>query len=91
VSETVAVVQQGLGLAILVVLPIVGAALVGSLVASVLAMVTGLQDQTIAVIARTLAVIVAAVLVVESAAGEIRELTSQWWAKLPQIGRHDAG
>jgi len=87
VSELVAVVQQGIGLAILVVLPIVGAALVGSLVASVLASVTGLQDQTIALIARTLAVIVAAVLVVENAAEETRAFTAKWWAQLPEIGR----
>lgn len=90
-SELVDVVQQGLGLAILLVLPIVGAALVGSLVASMLATMTGLQDQTVALIARTLAVIVAAVLVVESAAEEARAFTSRWWAQLPEIGRHDGG
>jgi flagellar biosynthesis protein FliQ len=91
VSEVVAVVQQGLGLAILVVLPLLGAALVGSLAASVLATVTGLQDQTVALIARTLAVIVAAVLVAESAAEEARAFTASWWAQLADIGRHDGG
>jgi flagellar biosynthesis protein FliQ len=90
VSELVAVVQQGLGLAILLVLPIVGAALVGSLVASVLATVAGLQDQTAALIARTLAVILAAVLIAEGAATETRTFTSEWWSRLPEIGR-DAG
>jgi flagellar biosynthesis protein FliQ len=82
-------VQQGLGLAILVVVPIVGAALVGSLAASVLSTVAGLQDQTVALIARTLAVILATVLVVESAAEEARAFTAEWWSQLPDIGRHD--
>jgi flagellar biosynthesis protein FliQ len=80
-------VQEALGLGVLIALPFVGAALVGSIVAGLLQWLAGLHDPVVATIARGVAVVVALVLLASLFAGRLGTWTQEAWAELPRIGR----
>jgi flagellar biosynthesis protein FliQ len=79
--------QEGLGLGVLVALPFVGAALAGSIVAGLLQWWAGLQDPVVATIARGAAVVVALLLLGGLFAGQLSTYAKEAWLELPRIGR----
>jgi hypothetical protein len=86
-SELGALVQEGLGRAVLAVVPLVVAALLGSAVAGWLAVRIGLQDPTVAGVLRGLAVLGALVLVGDDLAADARSLAGAAWSELAAVGR----
>lgn len=84
-------VQEALGLGVLVVAPFVGAALAGSIVAGLLQWLVGLQDPAVATIARATAVVVALVLLAGTLAAHLKSYVDEAWAELPQVGRAGSG
>lgn len=86
-SDLSALVQEGFGQAITAVLPLLGAALVGSVVAGWLAARVGLSDPVAAAVLRGLAVLVALWLVVEGLSLRAHALTTDTWAQLADVGR----
>jgi flagellar biosynthesis protein FliQ len=87
VSDLVLQIQQGFGVLLAISLPLVLAAAVGSLVATLLVGLLGTQDSTLSLVARTLAVVLALVLVARSAADETVALTRSLWSGLDEVGR----
>ncbi len=79
--------RDGLALAVLLALPIAGAALFGALVAGTLAAVTGLQDQTIALVARSASIVAVIVLALGAFTLEVRDFTADAWARLATLGK----
>jgi type III secretory pathway component EscS len=80
-------VQEALGLGVLVALPFVAAAVVGSIVAGLLQWLSGLQDPVVGTIARAVAIVVALVLLAGPLAGQLRTYAREAWAELPRVGR----
>lgn len=86
-TELPALVQEGLGQAVLAVLPLVVAGLLGSALAGWLAMRMGLHDPVMAGVLRGLLVLGALVLTAEELGHDARRLASEAWAELPAVGR----
>ncbi len=86
-SELGALVQEGLGQAVLAVVPLVIAALLGSALAGWLALRVGLQDPVAAGVLRGLAVLGALALVADDLAADARAMAEQAWSTLALVGR----
>jgi putative effector of murein hydrolase len=87
VSELSALVQEGLGQAVLAVVPLLLAGLLGSALAGWLAVRMGLQDPVMAGVLRGLAVLGALVMTADELGGEARRLASEAWGELSAVGR----
>lgn len=80
-------VQEGLGQAVVAVVPLVAAGLVGSVLAGWLAVRLGLRDPVMAGVLRGLCVLVALVTTADALADEARRLAGQAWGELGAVGR----
>lgn len=80
------VVRQGFGLVILLALPIVAAAVVASAAAGMLAARVGVQDSTVTLVARALAVVLAVGLTLGSLGGETLAFTESLWGGIASVG-----
>ena len=80
-------VREAMGVAVLLALPFVGAALAGCVVAGLLAWLLGLQDPAVSTIARTVTVVVALVLLAGTIGEQLRTYVHDAWSELPRIGR----
>ena len=78
--------RDGLVLAIALILPFVAAAVAGSVVAGLLTQLTGLQDQSVAALARAAAVLVGLWLVAASLGDQMIAFTGDAWSGLAAIG-----
>jgi flagellar biosynthesis protein FliQ len=81
------VVHEGFALVLALAWPLVGAAVAGVLAAAILGRVTGLQDQTLGLVGRMVAVVVAVVLLAAGMAEAVRAFTRETWSTLPELGR----
>lgn len=88
-SELGPLVQEGLGLAVTAVVPLVLAGLVGSAVAGWLAVRMGLQDPVMTGVLRGLAVLAALVTTADELGDEARRLATETWGELAAAGRAD--
>ncbi|MCH9681387.1 MAG: hypothetical protein K0V04_08140 [Deltaproteobacteria bacterium] len=86
-NDLSALVAEGLGQAVLAVLPLVVAGLLGAVVAGWLAARMGLQDPVAAGVLRGLAVLVALLLVADGLAQQARDIASDAWSQLSDVGR----
>lgn len=86
-SELGALVQEGLGHAVLALLPLVVAALLGSALAGWLALRVGLQDPVAAGVLRGLAVLGALALFADELVVDARRVADEAWSALPSAGR----
>lgn len=86
-SELGALVQEGLGLALAAVLPLLLAGLVGSAVAGWLAVRLGLHDPVMAGVLRGLCVLGALVLTANELGDAAQRLASEAWGELAAVGR----
>lgn len=86
-SELGPLVQEGLGRAVMVVVPLVLAGLVGSVLAGWLALRMGLQDPVMTGVLRGLAVLGALVMTVDELGDEATRLASEAWGELGAVGR----
>lgn len=84
-------VQEALGLAVLIALPFVAAALAGAVVAGLLQWLTGMQDASTSMIARAVAVVVALVLLGGTMASRLSLYVREAWAELPRLGHRADG
>lgn len=80
-------VHEGLGVAVMAVVPLLAAGLLGSVVAGWLAVRIGMTDPVAAGVLRGLAVLVALVLVADQLVDGARELTDRAWSELAAVGR----
>lgn len=80
-------VQQAFGLAVLLLLPVVGAAAVSATAAGMLAARVGVQDTTVTLVARALAVVLAIGLTLDAVTSETLAFTTGLWEQLGDIGR----
>jgi hypothetical protein len=87
VSELGPLVQEGLGQAVLAVVPLLLAGLLGSALAGWLAVRMGLQDPVMAGVLRGLAVLGALVMTADELGDEARRLASEAWGELAAVGR----
>ncbi len=86
-NDLAALVQEGLGEAVLAVLPLVAAALIGALVAGMLALRMGLTDPVAAGVLRGMAVLVALLLAADGLAERAQQLTVAAWSQLSGVGQ----
>lgn len=86
-SELGTLVQEGLGQAMLAVLPLLLAGLLGSALAGWLAVRMGLQDPVMAAVLRGLAVLGALVMIANELGDDARRLASDAWSELAAVGR----
>jgi hypothetical protein len=91
VSELGPLLQEGLGQAVMAVVPLLLAGLVGSAVAGWLAVRMGLQDPVMAGVLRGLCVLGALVTTADELGDEARRLASETWGGLAAVGRAEAG
>lgn len=84
-TELVDMVAEALGLAVTVVLPLALAGLAGGVVGGLLAALVGLQDQTVALLVRAAAVVVAIVLAGELLVDRVQSFTAQSWSRLAAV------
>lgn len=84
-------VQEGLGQAVMAVVPLLLAGLLGSALAGWLATRMGLQDPVMAGVLRGLAVLGALVMTAEELGDEARRLASGAWGELSAVGRAERG
>jgi putative effector of murein hydrolase len=80
-------VQEGLGQAVMAVVPLVVAGLVGSALAGWLAMRMGLQDPVMAGVLRGLFVLGALAAVAEELGEDARRFATAAWGELSAVGR----
>jgi flagellar biosynthesis protein FliQ len=81
------VVQQAFGLAIVLLLPLVAAGVIAGTAASLLAARVGVQDPTVALVARALAVVLAIGLGIGSLSADTVAFTVGVWDGLGDVGR----
>jgi flagellar biosynthesis protein FliQ len=81
------VVQQGFGLVVLLLLPLVGAAAVSATAAGMLAARVGVQDTTVTLVARALAVVLAIGLTLDTLTSQTLAFTVGLWEQLAEVGR----
>jgi len=86
-TELFALVQQALGLTVLVTAPVALAALLGALAASMLGLWTGLTDPVVGLVARALAVILAVVGLFAFTADQVETLARAAFTAIGPIGR----
>ncbi|MEX1363789.1 MAG: hypothetical protein AB1Z98_11725 [Nannocystaceae bacterium] len=86
-SELSVLVQEGLGMAVRMMLPLLAAGLVGSLAAGWLGARAGLTDPVAAAVLRGLAVLGMLVLTVDAMTLQARSLAVQAWARLAEVGQ----
>lgn len=86
-SELGPLVQEALGGAVLAVVPLLLAALVGSALAGWMAVRLGLQDTATAAVLRGMMVLLALVLMAEGLAARAQDLTTEAWSELAAVGR----
>jgi len=91
VSELSPLVQEGLWLAVMAVMPLVLAGLLGSMVAGWLAVRMGLQDPVMAGVLRGICVLGALVTTADELGEEARRLASETWGELAAVGRAEVG
>lgn len=84
-------VQEGLGQAVMAVVPLLLAGLLGSALAGWLAARMGLQDPVMAGVLRGLAVLGALVMTADELGDEARRLASEAWGGLAAVGRAERG
>lgn len=80
-------VQEGLGRAVMAVVPLVLAGLLGSALAGWLAGRMGLRDPVMAGVLRGLAVLGALVMTADELGAEAQQLASEAWGGLAAVGR----
>lgn len=81
------VVEQAFGLVVLLLLPLVAAAAVSATAAGMLAARVGVQDTTVTLVARALAVVLAIGLTLDVLSGETLAFTTGLWDQLGDVGR----
>lgn len=86
-TDLAALVQEGLGVAVMAVVPLLLAGLGGSVVAGWLAARVGLADPVATGVLRGLAVLGALVLVAENLAAQAQAQAEQAWSRLAEVGR----
>ncbi|MCA9652485.1 MAG: hypothetical protein H6712_23315 [Myxococcales bacterium] len=86
-SELPLVVQHGLGRALVLGLPLLGAGLAGSVLAGWLGARVGLGDPVAGAVVRGLAVLGVLVLMSEMLGMQALELASETWSQLAVVGR----
>lgn len=86
-TELSALVQEGLGEAVLVALPLLAAALAAGLAAGWLGSRMGLTDPVAAGVLRGLAVLGVLVLMADEVSARARALATAAWSELPEVGR----
>jgi hypothetical protein len=91
VSELGPLLQEGLGQAVMAVVPLLLAGLLGSALAGWLGVRMGLQDPVMAGVLRGLCVLGALVTTAEELGDEARRLASETWGGLAAVGRAEAG
>ena len=89
-SELGPLVQEGLGQAVMAVVPLLLAGLLGSVVAGWLAVRMGLQDPVMVGVLRGLCVLGALVSTAEELGDEAHRLASETWGELAAVGRGEA-
>jgi flagellar biosynthesis protein FliQ len=85
-SELSFVVEQGFALVILLLLPVLVAAALGSLIAGALGSLLGLQDQGISTISRTLSVLLALAFLTQTLGSETVGYGKALWSELANVG-----
>lgn len=86
-SDASALVQQGLGEAVMVALPMLAAALLAGVVAGGLAARLGLSDPVAGAVLRGLAVLGVLVLMADDLGARARDLATEAWSGLAEVGR----
>ena len=79
------VIRQGFGLVVLLALPLVIAAAIAAAAAGMLAARVGVQDPTVTLVVRALAVVLAIGLTLESLAGQTLQFTRGAWGQLADV------
>lgn len=86
-TDLAALVQEGLGAALMAMVPLLVAGLAGSVVAGWLAVRMGLTDPVAAGVLRGAAVLAALVLCVDDLTEQAQALTARAWSELAAVGR----
>ncbi|MEM9461810.1 MAG: hypothetical protein AAGF11_47065 [Myxococcota bacterium] len=85
--DLAALVQEGLGQAVMAVVPLLAAGLGGSVVAGWLAVRMGLTDPVAAGVLRGLAVLAVLVWIAEDLSAQAQTLVDEAWSDLAAVGR----
>lgn len=80
------VLRQGFGLALTLLLPVLGGAVVASAAASLLTGRVGIQDPTVGMLVRALAVVLALGLSIEIVRTDLVAWTQEVWSLLADVG-----
>lgn len=87
VAEVALLVQQAFGLTILLLLPLVAAAAVSATAAGMLAARLGINDPTVTLVARALALVLALGLTLDALTQQTLSFTTTVWDRLGEVGR----
>lgn len=86
-TAAVQLVHDGFALVLAIALPMLGAALVGVLVAAVVARLMGIQDAASSAVARGAAMLAVLAVLGATWADEVRTFTARSWATLGEAGQ----
>lgn len=86
-NDLAALVQEGLGLAVMAVVPLLAAGLAGSVLAGWLAVRMGLTDPVAAGVLRGLAVLAVLIWIAEDLSAQAQALVDEAWSDLAAVGR----